>query len=946
MSLWPSLCKAGARFSLVCVGRFALWSFWLLLGITLGIGLWIATTPRLTLPRPLLRHLERSLSDDSFRVSIGSVVFSPSGELQATDLRLFIDGFDTPVLRIEEAHTSIDPMAVLSGHPGTHAIELSGAQLIIPAQLSPDGTALPVLRDLDADVSYDHHQVTLRRLNTRCADISLRASGTADLSSLLHLTPHAATPTTVAAPSSSLTRDTALDALLRIATVWPHLRDIGPAWIELRLAPDTARIALADATLRLHEFSLPLPAASPIARATPNTSEPARLDLGSITLTARAIPLRIATPFETSLDLHLGRIAAPRISLPEVCARLSLAIDPSAPAAAVLRPLRLELSAPRVSNPWIPITGVSALIEPGPLPRLHSDVALSIAGDIASATADLSTSDLSGSVRARTEVSSDLLTSVSEIIGLDILPFCSFRQRAMLDVGLTLAPGGRIADGHGWVSSDALDVYNIAVEHASGRLSYDGRYLLAGPAIMRIGDDFARGSYGMDVTNTDFRFLLTGRLRPPHISAWIPGWWPEFWADFDFTRRAPDADVDILGRWTDPSRIRVFVGADASDAALRGVSTKQVRTRLWITPSVVDAFDIRVWRPDGFVSGGFRRCFDTTRNLWTRVSFQGTGTVNPQQAARLMGGPMPALASNFLFENAPVATVSGYVNGPGAPAGSAHKIDFTAGAPGNFSLFGYPFADVSFTGTWDGREIRLPRVKAQVGGGTLIGSVRVDTEGETKRIDLNAALEKARLGQTLNDLEGHLARVAGTPFTADPNRAPATFISLNVKASGCYDDALTFVGKGSAHVWGDELAKVQLLGGLSQLLSFTSLRFTSAKAQFVLDGPRVAFPALRIMGHNSAIDANGTFLLDSRGLEFKAKVWPFDQNPGLIQGTLGLMLAPLSHAFEVRLGGTLATPAWSFANNPFRAMTSNGGANGSGETPSPQTQAPASATPP
>ena len=49
-------------------------------------------------------------------------------------------------------------------------------------------------------------------------------------------------------------------------------------------------------------------------------------------------------------------------------------------------------------------------------------------------------------------------------------------------------------------------------------LAYDARVLM--------GENEAQGSYWMNFLTTDYRMLLTGRLRPADISGWFHGdWW-------------------------------------------------------------------------------------------------------------------------------------------------------------------------------------------------------------------------------------------------------------------------------------------------------------------------------------------------------------------------------------------------------------------------------------
>ena len=100
---------------------------------------------------------------------------------------------------------------------------------------------------------------------------------------------------------------------------------------------------------------------------------------------------------------------------------------------------------------------------------------------------------------------------------------------------------------------------------------------------------------------------------------------------------------------------------------------------------------------------------------------------------------------------------------------------------------------------------------------------------------------------------------------------------------------------------------------MSELLKFTALRFTSARANFKIEGPKLIFPEIALRGANSGIDARGDYSLDRHELDFNAKIFPFHESGSLIKTVVGAVLTPLSNAFEVKLSGSLEKPTWGLA---------------------------------
>jgi crotonobetainyl-CoA:carnitine CoA-transferase CaiB-like acyl-CoA transferase len=100
-----------------------------------------------------------------------------------------------------------------------------------------------------------------------------------------------------------------------------------------------------------------------------------------------------------------------------------------------------------------------------------------------------------------------------------------------------------------------------------------------------------------------------------------------------------------------------------------------------------------------------------------------------------------------------------------------------------------------------------------------------------------------------------------------------------------------------------------------------------------IDDPAYANDALR--GANSAVDAHGQYYLDRRELDFRAKVFPFEESGSVLKSVVGAVLTPLSNALEVKLTGSLEKPDWAFVIGPTNFFRTLGGADtpADGESP-------------
>ena len=128
---------------------------------------------------------------------------------------------------------------------------------------------------------------------------------------------------------------------------------------------------------------------------------------------------------------------------------------------------------------------------------------------------------------------------------------------------------------------------------------------------------------------------------------------------------------------------------------------------------------------------------------------------------------------------------------------------------------------------------------------------------------------------------------------------------------------------------GQELGEIHLFGLLSELLSktllnFTSLRLDSAQASFRIDGNKLVFPQVKLQGPRASIDAKGEYLLETKTLDFSARIYPLQESKFVVADALGALLTPLSNVLELKLTGALEKPSWAFAFGPtslLRAIT-------------------------
>ncbi len=919
MKPWLQVCTHGARSLLRCTGSFVLWTCWLALSALLAVQLWIAASNELEVPAFLLRRIETRLAEAGLRPQFGRTSFDPTGRILIEDLRLRLPGIDDPVVAARSVYLRLKPFPLSFGRLEPDSIELTGVSVFVPALYSASGTPHELVRGLDVAVAFRGFTVLLRRCNGFVADIPVTLTGSFPL------------PT----PAEGRTGDPIREffarrfpQLCRDAMRWrPHLDRAESPALALHLGSAGAGTLTLDVDALVGGYALEDPAVRAAqVRARTRLQFPAAAPTVTVVVGAASLAL--------PGDIRLSGLAA------TVLGRL----DGPAPEAR-----EITLTVDRLAAAGAELAGVAATLHPQPASRLDAAVNARVLGELLTLRAQADFAARTARVAFSGDVSPRVLDVISARVGTDVRRFYDFDALRAERAEARFGPGWKFEHLAARVHIPRMNSYGVIMEdgHATVELT-PGRFW-SPDAFARIGDNYARGTYEHDLRTHDYRFLLAGRLRPLAISAWFKEWWPNFFRLLDFTAAPPEASVEVAGSWRETRQSRVFVFADAGASVIRGTPLDRVRTRLFIRPSFFDGFELLAERGEGRLRGRFTHTTDPVTQEWRQLDLDFDSTLGLDVAAQFLGPAVAKPLEAFRLSAPPVLRVTGRFPGPAAPPGVTDLLRIAAETRGDFAFHRFPLSDVSFKATLEGDSLVVDDFYGRLAGGTATGHARVWGRGADRRVGFDVALEDASFGGAVGTLQTFFAAQKGAPPPVPGKfvqERAAVRLDLAASAEGRYDDPLTFKGDGNASLRGAEIGEVPLLGLLSELLKFTSLRFTDARANFKVDGNRLVFPKVELRGSNSAIDANGEVHLERRDLAFNAKIYPFGESDGLIKSVVGAVLTPLSSVFEVKLSGTLEKPTWTFANNPINLFRASPPAGGESPPAAPPATAPPNAASP
>jgi hypothetical protein len=877
-----------------CLVTTALWTLWLGLVLLLGLQAYVASVNELEVPRFLLNAIEDHLAESGVSVAFGRAVFDPSGRILFEKARFKLATFAEPIVTADAIYVRLDPLGLLERRFEPREIRATGADLFIPAMLSPSGRAEKLIENLDAGFSLASRgdEFSVDYLNCHLGAVSLSAHGTINAGTV------ARSGTAPSLPLAEFISKNYVALSREFSGAEEKLSALDQGVVTAVLIPSDTRGAVVDAEL----FAAGL-----------RMSKPIDVTASRIRATAR-FPLLGGAPLMSSASasaesLQLGARSASGV---RVRVRGILDVDKL-----TFSPRQLEFTAGRVTSDGAELAAPVARIFPDAGRKLSADASAWLYGSPVSGHADVDLAATSATFTFDATLAPGLLAPISAKRKFDLRRFADLSEPVALAGRLRFSPGWKFSDIDARIDGRNITSYGVKLDEVRGDVTYDGTRVAARHAVVRSGDNIARGSYEMDFSTLGYRYLLEGRLRPLDISPWFQGtWWKGIFGHFAFPVSPPDADVDVQGFYQRGRVFSVFGYADSRSPVVLGAPLDRLRTLLYIDQSICEGFEIEASKGAGSAQVSLKTAFEPKTGAWSALDVDVSSTLDPSSVARMMPPAAAGAIGQFSFDQPPSIALSGHFDGPAKPGTRHQQIHTEVRSDAGLHVHGVPFSRALFTFDLNDSDVDVSQIEAGFAGGIATGKATLAGDGASRRLRFKASLTHASLGQAAAAAEGYVVSVAKGPTALDTfaREKADVLLDLNVSAEGRPGELETFGGDGNVQIQGAELGALSLLGGLSKILKVTELRFTQARAEFTIQNSSLVFPVVSAIGANSAIEAKGTYSIDKRLLNFSARVYPFQESRSALQ-VLNALSSPLFAVFTVKLGGTIDKPSWSL--RPF-----------------------------
>jgi hypothetical protein len=891
------------------IGHFVLWTIWLGLTATLIVLIGIACSHELTVPNSVVQLFRDRMAIAGLRFTFDRAQFDLRGHVLIDKLQIFSDSFEEPLVSCASLYVRIDPWALAAGTLQIDSITGHQLNFYVPTMLSPSGQTEAVISNLEFAIIPGNSGLTVQRLVGRAGKLAITGHG--NISGIR--------ASVTKRKNAAATADHLLTDYLNTAKLlarWQGKLEV-----------------FEDPTLRLSLVSQPLTGTiaqiALSARAADLTSKEFALPANEKFIRLRGIRLTttlpLSPPSEIDWSVH-GEVEATEDS--RGTSIHGLACDLKGGASLGNKPRgaikSLQLSASDVTAHKATVKGLVVRADVEAWPTLRLEIGSRIA-------------DENWSVRARGNPQTGALeASLSGIVSAGVIDFVDDQAKKnfadLLIITDPVPARATVTLGEHWKLQHAtahFDARNVtardvALARAVADIDFDGHSLTANNITLQQASNLAHGSYWMDTQTRDYRFLLTGVLRPNGIDGWFHDWWPRFWSRFDFTQAAPVADIDDQGRWGAPHLSNLFIHVEVDHPKINDVPFDQVRTSLFIRPDYYDAPVFFARRGKGEARGHFTRSVDLDQGDFKWMDFD-VKTTLPLDVAKIFGDDGTDIVDPFVFSQPPDLHIVGRLEGDASPNGPHQNVTVDVDSTGDFRFFDFPLSDLRCEAVVKDRTISVSNLKVGFAGGTATGHALVTGKEPDRHLKFDADLRSANLGQAIHVVEEYSEHLKGLPTTgpsAFQERLTKGKLDLHASAEGGYHNLLSFVGAGHAELHNGELGEINLLGALSaalrgnSVLGFTSWNLDTAKSDFTLDHDKLTLLTFQLTGPTAKIDGKGTVSMSTKTIDANVKFYPFEEGKTLLANAVGFVLTPVTTALSLKLSGSLSKPKWFFEYGP------------------------------
>jgi len=470
--------------------------------------------------------------------------------------------------------------------------------------------------------------------------------------------------------------------------------------------------------------------------------------------------------------------------------------------------------------------------------------------------------------------------------------------------------------GRATVALKDAEIEKVSIQSANGVLQFDGKEVLS----VSMKSTAGKGAYGGPLS-LQCKYNLVSEKYDGHVTsacdlrAFVPLLrdlklkLADIFADFDFKRSLPSAEIDFNGGLKPAFLCRIRGEVLTDTLTYKRVPSLLVKVgfdallddngeRVTIKP-------LLIVRDEGLARGEL--VYDSYGEV---ITFSALSMSDPKAICAMIDPDVAAALDPFSFSGYFYITAFGTV---GLKSSAPNDMEFNFNvSDARWKMFA--LAPCALTLRIVDRTYKFDDVHASIYRGVINGAASIDPVADSSNMlfSVSAKAENIDFGILINSLSGK-----------EVERAYEGICSASVNLQGLLDDpgGKSMKGEGWLKIDNGRIFTVPLFSGLFDMAGkvipglghFNGIN--NARATIKVENGKVSTRDIFIEGDILSLKGSGDVYFDGR-LDFRVQI-TFMRQKSLIGNVVQILAMPFTKAFEFRLSGTVENPKWESAYLPF-----------------------------
>lgn len=460
------------------------------------------------------------------------------------------------------------------------------------------------------------------------------------------------------------------------------------------------------------------------------------------------------------------------------------------------------------------------------------------------------------------------------------------------------------------------------------------------------GDFWARGakaisnegwSVGADIYQNlktfEYKFMLSGSLRPSAINHFMEDWWVDVFKDFKFNKEFPKTDIIVYGTWGDPEIMDVYGEVSLQNAYSCDVLFDEASLIVWVNPSRISIYDLYVRNANRVLIGALNWVYYSNRlDSYNENRIYVKSTLNRAELLAIGGRDVKEALEVLDFDGAPKISLNLLMKNPEREKNAPDIMNLDYECAGNTRAGQFELQDLKFKSYIYGEDIYLSGMDFGIADGSGKGNVFVGVKDGKDYFDADLKIENANqqkfIDVLLNLSKSSDGKDDKKPNDSDFENSKYGKINAEAKISGYSDFVETFKGSGNLFLENPKLTTINLFGLFSRLTSVLrlpvgSFELSKAESPFKIENAQISFDDIKITGPAAKIIGKARYDFQNDNVNATLIFSPFSEVKTPLVSQIMSVVNPISSLAEIELNGSFENPDISINLRPLNVFKSD-----------------------